>query len=143
MPANRKLPDKETLRRLRAQGWTQQRIADAYGVTQNGVWKALKNAGYTETLATYKDILPWDIADEHKTVAIMERFRSIVKQNKGVTLHPREEARLKAWLRELEANGLVVNYHPDAPVNSASSKGGFYYIPKTEQDDWIIRRPTS
>jgi hypothetical protein len=143
MPAIRKLPDKATLRRMRTQGWTQRRIAETYGVSESAVWKALMRAGYTEPLATYKDILPWDISDEHKTVAVMERFRAIVKQNKGAKLRPEEESRLKQWLLDLEENGLVVSYHKDAPPNSASSKGGFYSIPKTEQDDWIIRRPTS
>lgn len=143
MPAIRKLPDSATLRRLRTAGWTQRKIADTYEVSEAAVWKALKLAGYTQTLATYKDILPWEIADEHKTVAIMERFRAIVKKKKGAKLRPEEEARLQQWLSDLEANGLVVNYHPAAPPNSASSKGGFYYIPKSDKDDWIIRRPTS
>jgi hypothetical protein len=144
MPATRKLPDSATLRRLRKSGWTQRKIAETYEVSESAVWKALMRAGYTQPLATYKDILPWDIADEHKAVAIMERFRAIVKQQKKAPLRPEEEARLKDWLRELDENGLVVNYHPDAPPNSASSKGGFYYVPKdSEQDDWIIRRPTS
>lgn len=144
MPAIRKLPDKATLRRMRTSGWTQRRIAETYGVSESAVWKALMRAGYTEPLATYKDIIPWEIADEHKTVAIMERFRAIVKQKKGAKLRPEEESRLQQWLRDLEANGLVVSYHKAAPPNSASSKGGFFYIPKdVEQDDWIIRRPTS
>lgn len=144
MPAIRKLPDKATLRRMRTSGWTQRRIAETYGTSESAVWKALMRAGYTEPLATYKDILPWDISDEHKTVAVMERFRSIVKQNKGKKLRPAEERRLQQWIRELEENGLVVNYHKDAPPNSASSKGGFFYIPKdSEHDEWIIRRPTS
>lgn len=144
MPAIRKLPDSATLRRLRTQGWTQRRIAETYEVSESAVWKALMRAGYTEPLATYKDILPWDISDEHKTVAVMERFRSIVKQKKGAKLRPEEESRLNQWLRDLEANGLVVSYHKAAPPNSASSKGGFFYVPKdVEKDDWIIRRPTS
>lgn len=143
MPATRKLPDKATLRRLRTAGWTQRKIAETYGVSESAVWKSLMRAGYTEPLATYKDILPWEIADEHKTVAVMERFRSIVKQRKKAKLRPEEATRLKQWLRDLEENGLVVAYHKDAPPNSASAKGGFYYIPKTDQDDWIIRRPTS
>jgi hypothetical protein len=143
MPALRKLPDRATLRRLRTQGWTQRKIAETYGVSESAVWKALRNAGYTEPLATYKDILPWEISDEHKTVAVMERFRAIVKQKKGAKLRPEEDARLQQWLRDLEANGLVVGYHKAAPPNSASSKGGFYYVPKSDQDDWIIRRPTS
>jgi hypothetical protein len=122
---------------------TQRDIAETYNVHESAVWKALNRAGYTEPLATYKDILPWDIAEEHKATAIMERFRAIVKQNKGAALRPEEETRLTLWLRDLENEGLVVNYHPDAPPNSASSKGGFYYVPKTDSDDWIIRRPTS
>jgi hypothetical protein len=74
----------------------------------------------------------------------MERFRAIVKQKKGAKLRPEEETRLGQWLRDLEANGLVVSYHKDAPPNSASSKGGFFYVPKNaEQDDWIIRRPAN
>ena len=72
----------------------------------------------------------------------MERFRSIVKQKKGATLRPDEEILLNRWMRDLENNELVVNYHPAAPANSASNKGGFYYVPKTAADDWIIRRPT-
>ncbi len=130
MPAIRKLPDSATLRRLRTQGYTQRDIAETYNATVNA-----------EPAATYKDVLPWEISDEHKGTAIMERFRAIVKRNKGAVLRPDEETLLNIWLRELEAENLVVNYHPDAPPNSASSRGGFYYVPKSEQDDWIIRRP--
>ncbi len=142
MPTIRKLPDAATLRRLRTQGNTQKEIAETYGVSESAVWKALMRAGYTETQVTYKDILPWEIDDAHKATAIMERFRSIVKQRKGAPLRPDEEVLLNRWLKDLEANELVVNYHPAAPANSASSKGGFYYVPKEADDDWIIRRPT-
>ena len=143
MPTVRKLPDTATLRRLRSQGWTQKQIAETYGASESAVWKALQRAGYIEPQVTYKDILPWDIAEAHKATAIMERFRSIVKQRKGAPLRPDEEQLLNRWLRDLEAHDLVVAYHQEAPPNSASTKGGFYYIPKdAEQDDWIIRRPT-
>jgi transcriptional regulator with XRE-family HTH domain len=143
MVAIKKLPDSATLRRLRAQGFTQRDIAKSYGVSDSAVWKALMRAGYTEPQATYKDLLPWDISDEHKTTAVMERFRAINKQKSGKALRPEEEILLNRWLHELEVNGLVVNYHPQAPANTASNKGGFYYVPKTEEDDWIIRRPQS
>ncbi|HEX9225554.1 MAG TPA: hypothetical protein VF885_02720 [Arthrobacter sp.] len=142
MPTVRKLPDTATLRRLRVQGHTQKQIAEAYGATESAVWKALQRAGYIDRQVTYKEILPWDIAEAHKATAVMERFRSIVKQRKGAPLREEEEVLLNRWLRDLEANDLVVDYHPAAPANSASSKGGFYYVPKTADDDWIIRRPT-
>jgi hypothetical protein len=142
MPAIRKLPDSTTLRRLRTQGHTQKDIADAYGASESAVWKALQRAGYTDPQMTYKDILPWEIEEAHKATAVMERFRSIVKQKKGAPLRPDEEVLLNRWLGDLEANNMVVNYHPAAPANSASTKGGFYYVPKGVEDDWIIRRPT-
>lgn len=143
MPAIRKLPDSSTLRKFRAQGFTQKEIAKTFSVSESAVWKALQRAGYTEPLVTYKDILPetWKIADAHKATAVMEKFRSIVKQRKGAALRQEEEEMLNRWLADLDANGLVVAYHPEAPPNSASSKGGFYYVPKTDEDDWIIRRP--
>lgn len=142
MPTVRKLPDTTTLRRLRGQGWTQKQIAETYGASESAVWKAMQRAGYITPQVTYKDIIPWDIAEAHKATAIMERFRAIGKLRRGVDLRPEEEHLLTRWLKDLEANELVVAYHPDAPANSASTKGGFYYVPKTKDDDWIIRRPT-
>lgn len=143
MPAIRKLPDSTTLRRLRAQGFTQKELAETYGASESAVWKAMQRAGYIKPATTYRDILPWEIAKEHKATAVMERFRSIVKQKKGAPLRQDEQVLLDRWLKDLDENGLVVNYHPAAPANSASLKGGFYYVPKTADDDWIIRRPAA
>lgn len=143
MPAIRKLPDTTTLRRLRAQGHTQKEIAEAYGASESAVFKALQRAGYTDPMHTYRDVLPWKVEEEHKATAVMEKFRTIVKQRKGVELRQDEAMQLQRWLDDLSENGLVVNYHPKAPANSASSKGGFYYVPRTADDDWIIRRPAA
>lgn len=141
MPAVRKLPDGSTLRRLRSQGWRLKDIAETYDVTEAAVWKALERAGYTVPQKTVHDVLPWEVADKHKATAIMERFRSIVKQQKGAPLRSNEEQLLNRWLHDLTTNNVVVAYHPDAPPNAASRKGGFYYTERLPQDDWIIRRP--
>lgn len=141
MAGIRKLPDSGTLHRLRKQGWTHKDIATEFKVSESAVWKALMRAGYTKPMPTYRDLLPWRIAEEHKATAIMEHFRAIVKQQKGAVLRLDEEQMLNRWLRDLQALNLVVAYHPDAPPNTASTKGGFYYTPRTPEDDWIIRRP--
>lgn len=142
MPARRKLPDKATLRSLRNKGWRLEDIAEEYGVTTGGVWRALERAGYTENVPTYRDILPWKIEDRHKATAIMDRFRAIVRQRKGGQLSEAEARLLADWLRNLEERNIVVAYHPDAPPNAASKKGGFYYVPKEPFDEWIIRDPS-
>ena len=141
MPAVRRLPDSTTLRRLRSQGWRLKDIAETYEVTEAAVWKALERAGLTTPQKTVQDIIPWDVAEQHKATAIMERFRSIVKQQKGAELRSEEERQLNRWLHDLTANNVVVDYHPAAPPNAASRKGGFYYTERKPEDDWIIRRP--
>lgn len=141
MPATRKLPDLTTLTRLRSQGWRLKDIAEAYDVTEAAVWKALERGGYTVPQKNVHDVIPWDVADEHKATAIMERFRSIVKQQKGALLRADEEKLLNRWLHDLTVNNVVVAYHPDAPPNAASRKGGFYYTERKPEDEWIIRRP--
>lgn len=141
MAGYRKLPDATTLRILREKGWQLKDIAAKYDSTESGVWRALERAGMTENKITYRDILPWVIAPQHKTTATMWRFRSILKQRQGIELNQNEQHLLDRFLDKLDRSGMVVNYHPEAPPNDASSKGGFYFVPREPADDWIIRRP--
>lgn len=142
MPAPRKLPDNTTLRQLRAQGWKLKQIAKEYGVTQAAVWKALERAGFTDRKETYRDILPWDIDVRHRSTAITQRIRALMRRNRGVTLTPSEEHLLNTWLQAMENNGVVLDYHPDAPENDASRIGGFFYTPRLPEDgDGFIRMP--
>lgn len=132
----------EALVRLRRQGWSQVDIGRTYGVTQSAVWKALNRAGYTDPRpTTYRDVFPYQVEARHTGTSIMERLRSLAKQRAGLALEEEEEVSLKRWLDALEENGVVVAYHPDAPPNSASQKGGFYFTPRKPEDEWIFRVP--
>jgi hypothetical protein len=126
---------------MRNNGWRLADIAAEYGVTEGAVWKALNRAGVDDPRPTYRDLVPWDIDEKHRTTAVMARLRSITKQRRGQLLGEQEERLLSDWLEGLEENGLVVAYHPAAPPNSASRKGGFYYVPRSPADEWIIRQP--
>lgn len=141
MPTPRKLPDTTTLVRLRRNGWTLDRIAEEYGATRTGVWKALERAGKTNPMPTYRDVIPWRISPEHQDTGIMVRIRALVRQRQGVPLPEGEERRLKEWLQGMNEMGVVLNYHPEAPANAASTKGGFYYVPREPGDEWIFRKP--
>lgn len=141
MPAPRKLPDNTVLRTLRAQGYLLKDIAKEYDVTEAAVWKALERAGYTDRKETYQDIVPWDIAPKHRSTAITQRFRSIMRQRRGTPLNQTEEHLLNTWLDSMKENGVVLDYHPDAPPNDASRLGGFFYTPRLPEDEWIIRMP--
>lgn len=141
MPAHRKLPDNTILRTLRSQGHRLKDIAREYGVTEAAVWKALERAGFTENKPTYQDLVPWDIDPKHRSTAVAQRLRSIVKQRKGVPLNPTEQHLLDTWLQVMKDNNVVLNYHKDAPGNDASRLGGFYYVPRLPEDESFIRQP--
>jgi len=141
MPAKRMLPDTATLRRMRANNWRLKDIAEEYGVTQAAVWKALERADLTASRVTYSDILPWKIAPEHRATSIMQKFRMIMRQRKGESLGETEQRYLDTWLQMLDDSNVVVNYHPEAPANDASKKGGFYYVERLPTDKWIVREP--
>lgn len=137
----RKLPPVHVLRQLRLNGMTLREIATEYDVTEPAVWRALDRAGLIERRAGFQDILPWKVLPEHKSTAIMERFRTILKQKNGLPTTATEERLLATWLEDLQENNVVVNYHPEAPASGASSKGGFYYVERDDADTWIIRNP--
>lgn len=141
MPALRKLPDDTTLRHLRAQGYKLKKIADEYGVTQAAVWKALERAGFTEKSETYQDIVPWDIDPKHRSTAVAQRLRAMQRQRQGKPLNDTELRLLEAWRELLKANGVVLDYHPEAPANDASRLGGFFYTPRLPEDEGIFRMP--
>lgn len=144
MAAERKLPDVATLRGLRNQGWKLKDIAKKYNVSEAAVWKALERAGFTTSKQTYQDILPWEIDPRHRSTAVAQRIRSIMRQKRGITLNPTEQHLLDTWLNAMKENNVVLNYHPDAPANDASRLGGFYYVPREERDAaWpeFIRQP--
>lgn len=143
MSGFRELPDAATLHRLREQGWRLTDIAEKYGVTESGVWRALERANMIEGRSTYRDILPWIVSQEHQSTAVMKKFRTMLHQREGREIAPADLAALNKWLAQLEEAGLVVNYHPEAPANDASSKGGFYYTERKPEDSGIIRRPVT
>lgn len=140
MPAVRKLPPANVLRQMRLKGMKLKEIAAEYDVTEPAVWRAMERAGLIAQRETFKDFLPWRVAPEHKTTAIMERLRTMLKQKNGETTTDTEERLLREWIEGLMANDVILNYHPEAPANAASSKGGFYYSPRTPEDGTAVFR---
>jgi len=141
MAAPRKLPDNTVLRQLRAQGWKLKRIAEEYDVTEAAVWKALERAGFTETKETYQDHIPWPIHPIHRSTAVAQRLRAIMRQKKGQVLNPTEQHLLDTWLQAMKDADVVLDYHPEAPPNDASRKGGFFYVKREPTDEGIFRLP--
>lgn len=142
MSAPRKLPDKSTLRQMRSQGMRLKDIAAQYDTTESAVWNALDRAGFTPMRQeTYRDLMPWDVDPKHRSTAITQRFRSMMRLKRGVELNPTEQHLLDTWLLAIQQANVVVAYHVDAPPNDASRLGGFFYTERYPEDEWIVRVP--
>jgi hypothetical protein len=138
----RKLPDITTLRLLRAEGQKLHEIAGTYGVGESAVWKALERGGLTNPLPTFHQIVPWEIEGSHRKTAIMDHIRTIARERAGGDVSPGRLAYAHKWINYMENSGLVLAYDPTAPANIATRNGGFHYLPRTENDEWIFRVPT-
>lgn len=141
MAAPRTLPDERTLLELRDRGMALAGIAELHGVTESGVQRALHRSDAHAGRRTYRDILPWAIDAAHRSTAIMGHIRVLVRQRSGLDVPESSLLALQGWLDRQEESGLVLNCHPGAPLNPASRTGGFYYMDRGPDDEWIIRQP--
>lgn len=141
MPAPRQLPDTETLKRLRRQGWTYDDIAAEYGVTKGAVYLQLSQAKATKPRPNYKHLIPWTVKTEHQYAHPAMMLRLLGRREKGDTIPDVKARMLDKWLRDIGAANVVVCYHPDMIPNAASPKtGGWFYSSRTKSDgDSIIR----
>lgn len=146
MPRPKSLPDSGTLAHLRRahpkgeghpegcqQGHTLQQIADIYGVTENAVYRALREAGLTTPRPRYTDTMPWVVASEHEQAYAATMLRELAKRKQG--LEPGNKGRyLDRWLERLDAAGQVVAYDREK---------GFHLVKRRASDgDGYIRKPT-
>lgn len=141
MPANRKLPPIEELERLYREGHTYAEIGDMYGATKTAVSKKFERAGRTPKRVTYRDLLPWKIAPEHRNAALMRRVRAMANKQSGIAISVNEERLLAEWITGMTEAGMILNYHPEAPPNAASTAGGFYYSPRKNGEAGLFRLP--
>lgn len=139
MPA-RILPPVSRLRQLVDQGMTHQQIADlithetGYPVGRSTVSAALHRAGEAQTAKKYPDEIPWRVKEEHQAHYAPRMLRLLGRRRKGITNSSEMDARLDAWLKQLEENGAVVVYVPD-------TEDGFFYVQGVPDVDGIpVRR---
>lgn len=111
---------------------THQQIADlitretGYPVGRSTVSAALHRAGAAERAKKYVDEIPWRVKEEHQTHYAPRMLRLLGRRRQGITNSAEMDARLDAWLKQLESAGAVVVYVPDTDE-------GFFYV-KGEPD---------
>lgn len=143
MPAPRLLPDNDVLKKLRAQGWTYEDIANEYGVTKGAVYLRLRQAKATHDRPDYSHLIPWTIRVEHAHARPAQMLRMLGRRENNLPIPPAKERMLDRWLAEVKEADVVVDYDPDFPPNPANPKnGGWHYRRRKPEDgDGLIRMP--
>lgn len=106
---------------------THQQIADVvshetgYPVGRSTISAALHRAGEASTAKKYVEEIPWTVRDEHQTHYAPRMLRLLGRRRKGIANSAEMDARLDAWLKQLDESNAVVVYMPD-------TKDGFFYV---------------
>ena len=133
------LPDATVLRRLRNRGMTYKEIAELYGVTESGVWRAFDRASLIKARSTYRDVVPWKVDRKFARTEVMRHLRTMAKMQAELPVTSTDEQSLLRWLDHMKEDGVVLAYHPDAPPNDAAGVGGFYYTERQEGEEGWFR----
>ncbi|WP_406409667.1 hypothetical protein OG923_12705 [Streptomyces halstedii] len=136
----RKIQDKDEVIRWFEEGWTYQEMIDEYkrkyGIdTVSSMWGNFRyREGLDRRIARDDELIPWAVKKEHRQPYPIVMLRVEARKRAGLPLDEDKTKRLASWLKMLEDNNAVVHYDPD-------TEEGWFYVPREESDDDIIRRP--
>jgi hypothetical protein len=108
-------------------GMTHREIAEevsrrtGMSVSRSSVSAALFRAGEASNAKRYVEEIPWTVKEEHQTHYAARMLRLLGRRRKGIQNSAESDARLDAWLRQLEKADAVVIYVPD-------TEDGFFYV---------------
>ena len=148
MSRHRILPDVDVLLSWRAEGLTQQQMADRINeankrehgsdfapVTRSAVSVALSRADKADARPRYPEQIPWSpIAPEHQKSHLLTLLRTWARVvNEDPTVPDAARRRYENFRARLERDGEVVDYNETE---------GFVLVPRREGiDTGLIRRP--
>ncbi|AXQ61086.1 immunity repressor [Streptomyces phage Hank144] len=138
--AKRKIQNEQEVIRWFEEGrtyaWMIEEYKRKYGIeTVPSMWGNFRRRrGLDRRIARDDDLIPWEVKEEHRWLYPVMMLRVEARRRQGFTLTDTDQARLKSWKETLEEEGAVVHYDPD-------TEDGFFYIPRSSEDDDIIRRP--
>lgn len=147
MPAERKLPDKATLKKwLEDEELTRKQVADRVEDLNGGAWRPSLSAismaaaryGLDPRRNRWDRFLPWRVKAEHQVAKEAILLRKLGRREAGLENDERSDKWLDGWLIELREKDAVVDYYPD-------TEEGFWYVPRLPADGDgeydVIRRP--
>lgn len=144
MPNQTVVPDQTQMRRYLDEGLTQAQIVERWEkdsglkASRSAIGMAISRYGLKSSRPRerYMDMIPWKLEPEHMNVPEARLLRLEGRVRRGKDLTPTELRWLRGWRNELEEKGAVIVYRPE-------TEQGFWWVPRTDEDDDIVRRPVS
>lgn len=135
-------PDVSWLRQHAQRGYTQAKMVEAWEkesgirVTRSAIAMAMMrhNVEPSRPRPRYEDTVPWKVRPEHRLHTDARLLRLEGRRRHGGKLSDADLHWLNVWRKELETANAVITYDPD-------TEEGFFWVPRTPQDDDIVRRP--
>ncbi|KAA9380068.1 hypothetical protein F5972_10705 [Microbispora cellulosiformans] len=112
--------DQEELARLAAEGWTNARLADHFGVTESGILQAKRAAGLSKRMTDHRRALPWTLRREHSQSGPATNLRNLSAVAQGRRIPADKLNTAVRWATRLVDNGLDIAYDPER---------GFHEVP--------------
>lgn len=136
------VPDSNQMRRYLERGLSQAGIVEQYEedtgirVSRSAIAMAIGRYGLhsSRERPRYADTMPWKLLPEHRDHNDARMLRLEGRRRMGGSLTEKELRILEAWLDLLKERGAVITYEP-------KTRKGFFWVPKTGEDDDIVRRP--
>ncbi|MBP2702190.1 hypothetical protein JOL79_00065 [Microbispora sp. RL4-1S] len=105
--------DHEELGRLVAEGWSNARLAEHFGVTESGVLQAKRAAGLSKPMTDHSGALPWKIRREHNQSGPATNLRNLSSVAQGRSVPKEKVNTALRWASRLVDNDLDIAYDPE------------------------------
>ena len=136
------VPDPTQMRRYLEQGLSQAGIVDKYEedtgirVSRSAIAMAIGRYGLKSSRPRprYTDTVPWHVLPEHRNHNDARMLRLEGRRREGLPLSEKELRWLEQFIDLLRERNAVIDYNP-------KTKKGFWWVPREEGDDDIVRRP--
>lgn len=139
--ARSKIQDEGEVRRWMEEGktfrWMVEEYLRKYHIeTTISMWSNYRRrSGFEARMARDPELVPWKVKEEHQWATPLTMLRLEARRRQGFELRPQDETRLTNWLDAIKLENAVVHYDPD-------TEEGFFYVPREQEDDDLIRRPS-
>lgn len=139
MGASKIVNEQEVIRWFE-EGLTYREMVDLYREKYNietvpSMWSNFRRRrGLDGRIIRNDELIPWAVKPEHRWLYPVQMLRTEARRRAGVELSDSDRSRLESWMRTIEEEKVVVHYDGD-------TEEGFFYVPREESDEDIIRRP--